>query len=356
MDSSITWLPINVIERIIKEVLAGLNPREEGRRTSANLRGACRLLRDAFDGSNESLDLRSKQQQDFPTACGPPFAPSMLLARSVNLSSISIHGPLPGGEASSMAVFNLIAGLALLNRLKFEGTCLGHRACAALGNVLSRDRPTCLSLELGRHSVGEHEANILFLSIGDSPCLRRLDVLESAIDISAWRTLGAALQINTSIRQLCINSASFRNTGALALAAALAVNTNLEHLDLSECWISQSGIAAIGSALSRSRGLRSLSLAKNLASYEGGAQLAEALKSSFNLTSLDMSGCALSGGDGYELCKALGANTRIKTLRLRDNRIAPSNLRDALEENRSLTHLDIGRNRVSPTVRCFITQ
>lgn len=131
----------------------------------------------------------------------------------------------------------------------------------ALGRVLAKS--TLL------HSINLR-ANYIFnidglvRGIGDSKCLRSLDLSQNLLDDRAFEKLALALKANRSITRLNLSHQKSKlSSGIVALAQALETNVCLSHLQLRGDFVSNEGLVAISRMLVANKSMSSVDLSYN---------------------------------------------------------------------------------------------
>ena len=102
--------------------------------------------------------------------------------------------------------------------------------------------------------------------------------------------ISKALQVNLTIKHLCLGGNNIGVTGALSLAVALCYNHTLEDLLLTNNKILDDGAIAFGESLKTNRTLKYLDIAHNRITEIGATEIAEVFKSNPVLKTLMISG------------------------------------------------------------------
>ena len=121
--------------------------------------------------------------------------------------------------------------------------------------------------------------------------------------------IAAALESNTFLRELHLQSVRLTNIVARAMAKMLRVNSTLQVLDLEDNKIDSDGIEAIGAALKDNTGLIELTLFKNR--EPGEKALSTLIRSFDHNTTLQKINWRLTSRQSFALTKLLSRNVEI---------------------------------------------
>ncbi|GBG28326.1 NACHT, LRR and PYD domains-containing protein 1 [Hondaea fermentalgiana] len=308
---------------------------------------------------------------------------------------------VPGAQFASHF---LVSDASLVTNVKFGGLGLLRGSCFAdIFRVINRTKIRKLDLddtqtiELSAlasipenarkgNTIRAEALGQLWSALKSSACpLEELNA--GGTDAGAnggYRSLGAALTLNTSLHTLNLDDTSDENTtaqdcrelanalrrnsslkhflfggnrvgsaGCSAFAEAIQFNTSLSTLNLEANGIGEEGCAALSDMLRFNSALRKLNLARNTLIGDAGCRLlAGAMSANETLEELDLeqtNAGASTGAGIHALSTALRSNTTLKTLNLAENDLGASSvihLSKLLSLNSSITTLVLARNRI----------
>jgi Ran GTPase-activating protein (RanGAP) involved in mRNA processing and transport len=263
--------------------------------------------------------------------------------KNLNLSGNGITAVkeiLSGGVLSENDLIGPLSlgGLTLLN---LGGSGLSDRVVSALANNL-RTNITLTSLNLGSNKIHYSGAWVLADAIKCNSTLKVLNldfnnVLQGESRLELTNFLSEALSVNSSLTELGLASNRIGHDGAYLLGNLLTQNSTLQILRLNDNLIDgiKLGVQPNHQSVSlHSEALTEIEQTVFCYKFNQG-----------NLTELDLSRNQLGNEQAQLFEKALLKNTRLQTLKLRDNRIAGEQiillLTTAAEKNSTLTSLDV---------------
>jgi len=159
-----------------------------------------------------------------------------------------------------------------------------------------------------------------------------------------------ALQENTSLTSLKLDSQGISNVGANLLGEALKVNSTLSILNLTRNFrISNKGIAAICNGLKLNTALSQLSLNWCNISHETSSDIASLLRLNTTLTKLELRGMKITDRGLPAITTALRVNSTLTHLNLKCSKITISGLFPLvtlLKTNTTLNTLNLSGNKM----------
>ena len=168
------------------------------------------------------------------------------------------------------------------------------------------DHSLCVLMgELSKHAEASREGVLYRVT--------RLNISHNKIGDNAIACIATALQTNTTIRTLDVNSCDISDVGAESLARALAVNRSLLELYISSNQIGNNGIAHIATALQTNNTLQTLTVYDCSVTDEGAVLLSSALTTNRSMEYLTLD-CRPSTHPDSTL-KEIGECVRKSTLR-----------------------------------------
>jgi hypothetical protein len=188
----------------------------------------------------------------------------------------------------------------------------------------------------------------LYINLRETAVVYIYNPLYNRCGYKAAVVVAVALQLNTSLRELCI-WIDIGDSGAAAIAEALTLNTSLQRLNLRNSSIGSSGTAAIAEALKLNTSLQRLDLYGNEIGASGAAAVAEALKLNTSLEILYLHRNEIGDSGAAAIAEALKLNTSLQRLYLHRNEIGDSGaaaVAEALTLNTSLEILSLYNNKI----------
>ena len=283
------------------------------------------------------------------------------------------------GDEIAVALSEALETNKTLTHLCFLGDAepenpIGESGASALARALKKNR-TLKCLVLADNSIEDSGALAFADALQTNSTLTQLGLSANGIGNLGIEAICKALQFNHVITHLDLRNNTIGDSGAEALAGALQMPaTQLSHLDLEGCEISSLGVESFAGALQTNRSLTHLSLADLGISYSANAP-AEAIQFTRTLIPLDPS-CSGIGDLGTEaICKvtthleilagALQTHRSLTHLDLRNNEISDTEAiqlaQTLLDKNSTLTCLDLSDNNIgaeeeaSSSISCSVT-
>ena len=232
-----------------------------------------------------------------------------------------------------------------------------------------------LSITFGSRNVGmKYERSIFGMKLADAECLSQqlprtetltqLILNENVLDDEKVRRLVVGLRDNLTITDLDLSHNKISDRGTRALCKCLGKDSVIAHLSLCDNHMHSEGGKFLGRAVQTNTSLLKLNLRLNRLGEKGGCYMFEGLKSNGSLKQLNISGNGLADDSGQgEAVRVLAAmlrvNSTINKMDVSSNSLGTEAgvvMRDALEENKSLTSLDLRVNRVAPDVASAIRE
>ena len=308
----------------------------------------------------------------------------------LDLSRNSISG------LGTEAICKALQSNHVMTHLSLDGNTTGDSTAKALAGELQSpatqlsyvNLERCKITSLGAEALAgalQTNRSLTYLSLVESEILFSATALAEAIRLNrtlthlnlSWNDIGdlgtevicKALQSNHVMTHLILHGNTIGNSGAVALAEALkSPATQLSYLDLEMCHITSLGVEILAVALETNRSLTYLNLACLSISCSATA-LAEALQLNRTLTHLHLSGNRICDTEAIQLAQTLlDKNNTLAYLNLHDNNIGAEEeasssiscsataLAEALQFNRTLTHLQLSGNRIFDTEAIQLAQ
>jgi Ran GTPase-activating protein (RanGAP) involved in mRNA processing and transport len=274
-----------------------------------------------------------------------------------------------------------------ITELEIHGSHRRHFPPCGLSRVLQAlgRRPTLTKLKLHGHHrgfLGRNEARLLRMALRNTPRLQTLVLKACTLGSAGLAELAPALYHNTSIKVLDIsenrlgdmksarllryilrrnktittlnlsrNRFGFIPGAVECIADGLGSNSTLLKIDLSVCFLVDDDVSTLAQTLgSRNTTLQKLKIESNFISSTGVGVLLETMEQSCHITDLDLHANRIGSEGAGLLARSLRNNALPNLSRLflsacdigDDGLIA---LVSALEQNKSLLHLDLRHNR-----------
>lgn len=294
-----------------------------------------------------------------------------LMMKGAALLSIGLQGNRLGAAGAKSLAHGCVRHAASLHTLNLSQNRVGPTGAEDLAAVLPETVVT--RLDLSSNGIGLQGGAAIAVLLRDPGCqLETLDLSHNQLDACSAaladslrhnRSLtsvdlrleefsdGALAEIvhgvagNVALAKLNLGLNRVRTKSAEALRELFVQNQCLRSLSLQECDIEADDFETITTGLKTNTTLTTLVILQNRLRLRGASLMAEALSFGVcRLTCLDMSLNQL-GSEGLQA--VAGGLGRLVTLKLRDNDMGSSGLKafvDALEDNYTLTSLDLFRN------------
>eukprot|EP00042_Codosiga_hollandica_P036109 m.272935 g.272935 ORF g.272935 m.272935 type:complete len:580 (-) comp54810_c0_seq3:389-2128(-) len=258
-----------------------------------------------------------------------------------------------------------------------------------LESLSTKHAATAVLLNLEGNLITNTGAELLGTFLAKDKHLKELNVSFNRITGPGCESLAKGLLLNTTLQKLSLIYNTIDDAGAEALAKVLRSSSVLEELLLYKCSISDSGIGALTEAIldnSHAVALTTLDVGNNRFGSESLAALSSLISGIGTLRSLSLRGCDIRPVDLEEMCVHLRDNDSLKSLDLRNNKIADSGakmlaevlvctrlevldlqknsiglegmtaLSDALRTSDSLSVLNLADNKVECTGQAFFPE
>ena len=272
-------------------------------------------------------------------------------------NQVLTHLGLKDSGITDQGVISFAEGLqtnASLTHLTIEGnTSISTVGFKALAQALHTN---CVltHLALRTSDLTDEAAVALSEALNSNSTLTHLNLgdYEALIGPSGSSALARALTKNSTLKCLGLEGRYIEDLVAQAFADALQTNSTLTQLDLSDNCICELGTEAICKALQSNHVMTHLELGGNTIDDSGAEALAGALQSpATQLSYLSLSYCEITSKGVKALAGALRTNRSLTDLRLRSIHVEvlAEVLAEALQWNRTLTHLDLSFNDISDT-------
>jgi Ran GTPase-activating protein (RanGAP) involved in mRNA processing and transport len=304
-------------------------------------RCAASVLRDTTAGA----DTASAIVASFTQAVRSAGMAALARAAPAAMQALLSHAAAAGARSPLASLSLDSSSGAVVTARCFADVHLGACAAGALAAQLHTSA-TLRELDLQCSDLGDAGAASLSRALLLQPphgALAVLHIGSNLIGAAGATALAAALQVNTSLRELYAEDNLFGADGAAALGIALCHNKTLTALDVSGCRIAAAGAAAIAAALVENVALTELFMGGNAIGDEGAAALGRALARNTTLTALDASDNAINASGA----EALGTASFLHSLDVSSNAIGADGaaaLGRCLRADPSLTHLNVARN------------
>uniref|UniRef100_A0A6Q2XK18 Leucine rich repeat containing 45 n=1 Tax=Esox lucius TaxID=8010 RepID=A0A6Q2XK18_ESOLU len=183
----------------------------------------------------------------------------------------------------------------------------------------------------------------------------RLDLSGQSLSVDTCAVLGRVFDKDTLFTELMLSDCMLTEEGAKLLLNGLCGNSTVKVLDLKGNNLRSTGAEALGKLLGRNKTLRRLVLEWNALGMwdEAFSVFCEGLASNASLTQLDLRNNQINHQGASDLCLALKRNSTLQELGqwayVRWNNIGLLGGRsflEALQQNRTLTHLQMAGNNI----------
>ncbi|XP_044171779.1 protein NLRC3-like isoform X2 [Acropora millepora] len=317
------------------------------------------------------------------------------LETNTSLTQLGLYGSSIS-DLGIEAICKALQSNHVITHLSLLGSTIGDSGAEVLAGELQSPATQLSYVNLAHCEITSLGAEALAGALQTNRSLTYLSLVDSDISCSAtalaealrlnrtlthlnlsWNDIGdlgtevifEALQSNHVMTHLILHGNTIGNSGAVALAEALkSPATQLSYLDLHGCHITTFGVEILAGALQTNRSLTHLNLA-SLSISSSATALAEALQLNRTLTDLDLRNNQISDTEVIQLPQTLlDKNNTLAYLNLHDNNIGAEEeasssiscsvtaLAEALQLNRTLTHLDLRYNQISDTEAIQLAQ
>ncbi|XP_078477364.1 ribonuclease inhibitor-like [Lampetra planeri] len=205
--------------------------------------------------------------------------------------------------------------------------------CAALSWILQHQEELVETLNLLDCGIGTEEMKRLQPGLHRckklEPSTHPLSLFQCSLTDKSGSSLSVILKANRGLKNLCLNFNEIGDSGLRLLAdGMLGREGRLEMLYLCQCSLTDKSSSSLSVILKANRGLKSLWLGGNKIGDSGLRLLADGmLGREGSLETLFLLGCSLTDKSGSSLSVIFKANTGLKILLLSRNEIGDSGLR-----------------------------
>ena len=232
---------------------------------------------------------------------------------------------------------------------------------------------TCLGLTYGMRNVGmDYDRSLFGMKLSDcrslAKCLERtetltyLDLRSNMLDDDRVRMVASGLVDNLSVTHLDLSHNRIADRGVRAIAKLLDSRSVLTSLNLSDNAIHTEGGRALARALRSNVALLDLRLRLNRLGDEGGRAILDVLKVNQNLVRLNLAANSMGAVSASSLAAMLRENGSLREIVLTSNDLGVAgeevcrDIRDAVEESKSLEVLDVRSCNLGLEVEAAITE
>jgi len=177
----------------------------------------------------------------------------------------------------------------------------------------------------------------------------RKDYFDDArMDFATVEVLAKALETNSHVTHLNLESSQIKNEGIKALAEMLKINRTMKDLNLERCLIGVEGIKALATALKLNDTVVDINLADNWqCGIEGAEAMAAVLSTNAAIKRLNLEECKIGDAGVEALASALRINRVLTHLRLHRNDVGVQGaqaLATALKSNKTVVDINLAQN------------
>lgn len=249
----------------------------------------------------------------------------------------------------------------LFGRMLSENIGLTHLKIGSnqLGNLggmsfldMAKQSSSLYALDLSSSLFGPEMGASLADFIMAVPTLTILYLQHNELSFFAVEHISEALRVSNLV-VMDLENVDMSDRGAQALATALQDNIHLTSLNLCDNGLTSQSCTSLARMLKYNATLASIKLSKNPLRDEGAVLLAAALSVNDALFRIDMHSCKIGDAGFLSLCQHCGKSLTLKQLGLRDNFISSESGKagfEAIQENHSLTRMDLRGNRIELTI------
>jgi Ran GTPase-activating protein (RanGAP) involved in mRNA processing and transport len=276
---------------------------------------------------------------------------AVLLSDTSKITELDTHSLYGGPPMTGLThVLKALGRRPTLTKLRLHGFPLGHDEARQLGMVL-RNTPSLQTLVLTEITLGSVGLAELAPALYRNTSIKVLDMSDNYFNsMEAAELLREILRRSKTITTLDLSGTHVgRTTGAVdCIADGLGSNSTLLNIDLSSCDLGDGGVSTLARNIgSRNTTLQKLTLEFNSITSTGVGVLSETMQQNIHhITDLDLQRNPIQNEGASLFARALGNNAlpNLTRLSLSDCFIGDDGfiaLISALEENKSLLHLDL---------------
>lgn len=217
--------------------------------------------------------------------------------------------------------------LALALPAQLETLDLGSNIFEEIGaNALASALPRLTQLKVlrltGNNNIGSNGVAALMSALSGLANLETLELGILVMKETGASALAASLPSLTGLRVLDLDSNYIGSEGIQAIAKVLPVSLIVLHLSNNQC--GNDAVVALGDSLANLTNLQKLNLSFN--NISKGLPILRAIHHLVNLTELNLGNNELGYKEAKELAEFLPSLTKLKTLRLGNNKIGDNGI------------------------------
>jgi len=191
---------------------------------------------------------------------GLKFRQNLLRAAGVEGLDLDLTGELGGHRSTALLAVKQI--ISVLTSLDLTSNMLTASCVATIVEAL--DGNTTLStLVLDTNEMGDQGAAALAAGVLGCEALVELSICSCSIGPTGAAAIARTLELNTTLTSLQISSNPIGDHGGLALGQGLRLNAHLAEVELRDCGIRAVGMKAIGRALAKNQSLTNMDISGN---------------------------------------------------------------------------------------------
>lgn len=254
-----------------------------------------------------------------------------------------------------------LAALAVLEKFEFAQLPISVPLSRHMVKLINRNVDHLTSIVFENNGVSKNITNRLLRAMRRCRVLSELSVVKNILGKSCMASVAILVRDAKQLRKLDLSDSLKKRANLGGIAEALEVNTSLEELCFFQCESdvtqSEADIRRLLEALAVNKTLRHLDLCGSNVG-DSVALLAEALRANTGLRRLEMMYSRLDDSCAVQLAAALETNRTLEVLNLKDNMFtarAVAAFCTALHKNRTLKQVLFSQVRASEEERAWLS-
>ena len=244
-------------------------------------------------------------------------------------------------EANNPALYTLFKS----EELAIANVPLTPSDCLSLGYLIARSRIRYLGLVWC--DLSSKCMTSLKQGLGESCCISQLQIIDSSLDEQTIQILSDVSRINSNLNSLSLGLCTLKHKGLTCILNALkGFQMHSLILCLSNVQVDDSNGPVLQDFIIGMPSLKTIDLAANPIGNIGAHYVGQALKCKKYLVTLNLCGCGITSNGKLSLCECLEQNTSLTDLDLSSNYISDDGIKclsQSLVSNHVLKSLIIQR-------------
>ena len=270
-----------------------------------------------------------------------------ILASNSRLQELDIsHNNLCTGSIST--IFGKL-NISLLTKFNASNNVIGEQAADDMGRFLSQNTKLKV-LDISCNKLKEFGYKKLFQRIANLSKLTKLKFCGNLLTHLAADDVAAVLLHNSKLKEIDFSNNNLQAAGAITIFNAMKDMFTLIYVNISHNWITSEAADYIAAVLSQNVYMKELYLANNYLEANGIISLCKGMSKFSYLTHLDMSCNKITDEAAHDIATLLFHNPELKVLDLSNNLIQTPGAIIIFKEIGTLAHLtklNTGNNNIT---------